>query len=696
MAFWNRQVKSTMADTEPSASKPSNTPKPKGWIRWSGLTVVVAGVGVFLLIGYLGITLALKAQLEKGLSNVWGAKVEIGSIDLGLFPIEVGLRELQVADPKKPMENLIEIERISAAVNLYHWVVGRTVIETVFLTDLALHQPRQTSGALAKPPKAVTTKADTKAENAATQKDALAIPLPKVAVPTTEQLLSRETLQTVTLAKEIEQKLAQINQAWLNLEAEIPSQQQINDYQTRFKTLTQGKIDSMQAFEAKKAQFQSLKQDLEAKQQALNAAQKTLKNHLPELQQQINHLKQAPQKDYQRLLDTYSLDASGLSNISYLLFGPQVQTWINEGIKWAEKAEPLIEKFKTWQAENAQQQAKTAAIESKRFKGQDIHFKEVDPQPDWIIKRIVLEGDLNWGRLTAEATQVTFDHPKTGLPILFKVFAKTEQAEQPLSFIGQSNFINPDAPFTEAKVSWPQRPVKDWKILKDRNLPLSMQEGVVDVTGHILLKAKHQIDAWLNLDYQQVDMQIVGSPSKDVKRYVAPLFNDIQAFTVESDITGDWYAPKIGANSDLDKILSAGFNKLLAQELAKLKTDLKAQLDAELAKQLQPIQKQLSVWLDKDSQLALQQKGIGQILDSNWQANAKKALQQRLDAEVKKAKQQAQAKIDAEKAKLEQAKQAAEAKLKAELAAKKKAAEQKAKQEAEKAVGDQMKKLFKF
>jgi len=119
-------------------------------------------------------------------------------------------------------------------------------------------------------------------------------------------------------------------------------------------------------------------------------------------------------------------------------------------------------------------------------------------------------------------------------------------------------------------------------------------------------------------------------------------------------------------------------------------------LDAELAKQLQPIQKQLSVWLDKDSQLALQQKGIGQILNSNWQANAKKALQQRLDAEVTKAKQQAQAKIDAEKAKLDQARKDAEAKAKDELEAQKKAAEKKAKQEAEKAVGDQVKKLFKF
>lgn len=689
MAFWNRQVNSAQ-DNEKS-SKP-DTPKSKGWIRWSGLTAVVAGVGVFFVIGYLGLTIALKAQIEKTLSNLWGAKVEIGAIDLGFFPLEIGLRQLQVTDPKKPMENLIEIEQISAALSLYHWVVGRTVIEQLSLTDLALHQPRQTSGALPKPPAPVKSKGEPKQAPVASNQNDIAIPLPKLSVPSTETLLSRESLQTVTQAKAVEQKLAEINQAWSNLEAEIPSQRQINDYQARFKTLTQGKIDSMQAFEAKKAEFESLKQDLEQKQKALNSAQKTLKNHLPELQQQIKALKQAPKQDYQRLLSTYSMDESGLSNISYLLFGPQVQTWINEGIKWVHKAEPLVEKLKTWQAEQAQQQAEASALEAKRFKGQEIHFKEQDPQPDWIIKRIVVEGELNWGRLTAEATQVTFDHPKTRLPILFNVSAKPHQAAEPLTFIGQSNFINPDNPFTEAKVRWPNRHVNDWKILKDRNVPLAMQSGLVDVKGHILLKAGHQLDAWLNLDYQQVDMQIVDSPSKDVNRYLAPLFNDIQAFVVRTDVTGDWYAPKIGANSDLDKILSGAFDKLLKQELTKLKTDLKAQLDAELAKQLQPIQKQLAVWLDKDSQLALQQKGIGQILDSNWQANAKRALQQRLNAEVEKAKQQAQAKIDAEKAKLEQEKQAAEAKLKAELAARKKAAEQKAKQQAE----EQLKKLFKF
>lgn len=702
MAFWNRKINSPT-----SSATQEEKPKPKGWVRWSGFGMVVGVIGLFLLVGYLGITWSLKSQLEKGLSSAWGAKVEIGAIDLGLFPVEVGFRDLQITDPKKPMENLIEIHRISAALNLYHWVIGRTVIENVFLTDMAMHQPRQSSGALPKKPTPVVSKANVAPATASNKANDLAIPLPKMALPTSDELLSRETLQTVTLAKEIEQKLAEISQAWSNLEAEMPSQQQINAYQDQFKTLTQGKVDSVQAFEAKKAEFETLKQSLETKQQALNRAQKTLKNHLPELQQQIKDLKKSPQQDYQRILATYSLDASGLTNISYLLFGSQVQAWTQEGIKWFGKAEPVIAYLKNWMAEKAQQEAQAAAAEPKRFVGQEIHFKEKDPQPDFIIKRIQLEGDLNWGRLKAEVTQVTFDHPKTQLPTLFKVIAQPNQAETPLSFVGQSNFVNPNAPFTEAKVHWPQRKVEDWKILKDRNLPLTLQQAVVDVDGLIVLTPKHQINAWLQLDYQQVDMQIVESASKDVNRYIAPLFKDIHAFKVHSKVTGDWYAPKVGANSDLDKILSGAFDKLLKQELAKLKADLQAQLDAELQKHLDPIRQQLETWMGKESQLALQQKGILQILDSNWQANAKQALQQRLDEEVKKAQQQAQAKIEAEKAKLEQAKKAAEAKLaaqkkaaeekaKAELAAQKKAAEEKAKQDAEKAMGDQVKKLFKF
>lgn len=693
MAFWNRQIKSAPApkkvpepQDEPaakSAAKP--VAKPKGWVRWSGLGFVLGGVGLFFLIGYLGITLGLKSQLEKGLSAAWGAKVEIGAIDLRLFPLIIGLEDLAITDTSKPMENLIQIDRISASLNLYHWVIGRTVIEQLQFMDLVLHQPRQTSGALPKKPKPEVSKTKDASADAPSPLESLAVPLPEMALPSPETLLDRQSLQTVTVAKDIEKKLAEINQAWSNLETQIPSQQQLNDYQARFKTLTQGKIDSVQAFETKKAEFEALKQDLQTQQQALNKAQKTLTNQLPELQQQLKTLKQSPEQDYQRLLSTYSLDASGLSNFSYLVFGPQVQTWMNEGIKWFRKAEPVVAKLKAWMAEKAQQDALAAAAAPKRMVGQDIHFKEYDPQPDLIIKQIELGGNLDWGRLTAEASQVTFDHPKTRLPILFEVFAKPIQSEQPLSIIGESNFINPEQPVTKADVNWPQRQVNDWKIVKDKTLPLTLNRAVADVTGQIVLKANHQIDAWLNLDYQQVDMQIIDSPSKDVKRYVAPLFKDIRAFSVQSQVTGDWYAPKIGANSDLDKILSGAFNKLLKQELAKLKADLKAQLDAELAKQLAPIQKQLDKWLDKESQLALQQKGIGQILDSNWQANAKQALQQRLDAEVNKAKQQAQAKIDAEKAKLE-----------AELAAKKQAAEQKAKQQAEQAAKDKLKNMFKF
>lgn len=673
-----------------SVSSDQVTPpkKPKGWIRWSGLWVFIAIVAALVGLMYVGITQLLKNQLEEVASEAWGAKVEIGSLDLGVMPLKVGVRNLQMTDPEKPMENLWVLKEISATLSLYHLVVGRTVIEDIVFRDLALHQPRTTSGALVKKTVEIAPEGQAETASAKTETASSGFKMPAVAMPDTSEVLKRETLQTLVKAQQVQQQADKISQTWSEVEKNVPNSSEIAHYEKRFKALSEGNISSLEDIQAKQKQFETLKKELENKKANLEKGRDLLQTELPKLKDSVAELKSLPEKDYQRLITKFSLDQKGLSNVTYLLFGSKIQGWTDEAIYWYEKAQPFISKL---QAIRAETEAEDRAAKSKRALGLDVAFVEKDPQPDFIIKRIKGSASSDWGQTQVNISQVTFDHPQTKLPILFKVSALPVGQTRALSIVGQSNFIDRQHPVNEADVSWQGYDIRDWKLSSDKALPIEMKQAKTDVTGKIILQGLTQLNATFNLNYHQVEMDANQSNSEQVKRYLAPVFEDIQQFTVDSAITGTIYAPKVTAKSNLDKLLSNALNKVWQRELATAKAQLKQQLNEKLSEKLRPINQQLSELLGEqvsvESDYQAVQGMLQAKLESQWQDQRNK-IEQQLQAEQKKIEQQLQAERDKQ-----------EARLKAEAEKQKKAAEETAKKEAQKLIeenSEKLKNMFKF
>lgn len=625
--------------------------KPKGWVRWTGLGAFVGIVAAVVALGYFGVTQVLKSQIEHYASQAWGAKIEIGSLDLGIFPLKVGLRDLEVTDPDKPMENLVVLKQISASMSLYHLVVGRTVIEDLIFRDLLMHQARDVSGALPDAPK------PTAEEVAASEAESSGFEMPGMSIPNPDDILKREKLETMEAANRIETQLAELENEWESLQADLPTEQAWQSYEKRFSDLTSGDFGSLSTYQAKQREFETLQKDLERQKAALEKARDLLQTKLPALQKDVVALKDLPEKDLARLQSKYSLDQSGASNVTHLLFGPKIQYWTDEGMKWYRKAEPFIERLRAMQAEKAKEEAEQKARDeaSKRAFGTEVAFQEYDPQPDFIIKRINGSAVMDWGRLQAKVTQVTFDHPTTKLPVKFSVEAMPNEQKNPLTIIGQSNFINADAPVNEADISWKGYQIDDWRLSEDKSMPVVMQQGATDVTGKVALLGVDQVKANIDLLYRDVAMDLSESDSSDVKRYIAPIFADIKQFTVKSDVTGSIMSPKIGAKSDLDQLLSKAFNKTLNKEISKAKADLEKQLKAMMADEIGPIDDQLKALLGDQFELDKDYKNLDKMLNASledqWKAEQKKYEDQaRAEAEKKQKELEAQAKKEAEEA----------------------------------------------
>lgn len=616
-----------------TAAVDSNTvkkepPSPKGWIRWSGFLVFAAVIAVVVGLSYLGVTVFLKNQLETYGSKAWGAKIDIGSLDIGLFPIRVGLNQLDVTDPDHPMKNMVEIGRMGASLNFYHWVAGRTVIEDLRVQGLAFDQPRKTSGAL---PETEQKKSKTASQAGMFE----SFEVPKILIPDATKILDRTNLKTLQTAEALQAEIEQVQQDWQSLESKLPTEKQINDYQKRFEALTKGEIKTPADVEAKRKALESLQKDVEVHKDAIDKARTLFEKRLPALKKQAAALKDMPAEDFNRLKSMYGLDEKGFSNLTYLLYGPKIQSYLNTGLKWYETAKPFIDRVDHYLAEKKADEKKAP----ERATGQTIKFREYDPQPEFIIKRSFVSGTIDWGRLLIDVRKLTFNQAETKIPVTFHAQLQPEGQETALRIDGKSDFTQPKQGVNEADFHWKGYEVKNWSLIKDDTLPIRIDKALADLNGQLTITNHNKIHADIALAYQNVDFDLSATKSKEVKKYMVPIFEDIHAFTVNSDIRGDLFAPALGAKSNLDQKLSGAFNKVLNQTLAEEKAKLKVRFDQEVSKALKPVNTQLAQLSGEQARVNSDAKDINDILSFDVDSlveQQKKQLQKQAEQEAKK------------------------------------------------------------
>ena len=436
-------------NVNPSENAVEVSEKPAGWIRWSGVITVLALIGIVVGGGYVLGSWGLKNQLEKTASEAWGAQVDIGSIGLSLSPLAIEVRGLAITDPDQPMQNLLNIERIHLAVNLYHLVVGRFVMEEVDMSGLALNQPRKTSGEI------VRKQAEKPVEEPK-QQDQTKSFMPSFDLPKAEDVLARETLQTVEQANKVEQEIKQLEQEWAQAQANLPTEASIRAYRQELEMLFKGPFKDLADIQQRHKRLVELQKQISADQKAIETAHKVLNDGIKQVRQDVTYLQKLPNEDLQRLLSTYSLDQSGLANVTYLLFGEKVQQPLQTALDWYQKAQPLL----AWLAEYQQEQAAAKAVKPARAFGEYVQFVEFDPQPDFMIKQLRFNGALDWGRIEADVKDINFDHAQSLKPVRFVIQAQPNSRDMPLVFKGFSSALEGDQVLTRADITWPSYVVK--------------------------------------------------------------------------------------------------------------------------------------------------------------------------------------------------------------------------------------------
>ena len=535
----------------------------KKWIRWQGLGAFVIVVIIVFGFWYLFIDGIVKRVIEKQATQAVGAKVELESADLTLFPAGLHVSHLQLTNPDDPMKNAVEISRINLSLEVAHLLHRKIIIKEVVLDGIQLNTPRKTSGALVSraPAPPVLKKEQKKGPQEK-------ITLPAFSVPDVTEILKREELVSLKLAKSLQGDIQKAKDTWRMRLNELPNREKFDEYRSRIQQLKKKKKKPFGGLLGAAADIAAIKKNIETDLNRIKQARQDLDRTLTSLKGKYDQAKKAPLKDVARLKKKYSISAQGFANMSGLLFGSRINDWTQKAVTWYERLKPLLEG-------SAKKQKHGGLDTPMRGKGVYTRFKEKEPLPDFLIRTMSAQLQIEAGDLAGNIKDITNRQDILGIPLTFLFSGEKMKGLTSLNLSGSLDHINASRSKDAVDFTVQGLAVRDIALSKGGQMPITLNNAAVDLELKALIKGD-TIAANL---ISKLDSVHLATGAKDaggvLMSSIASALSTVSRFTLKADITGTLGEYTATLDSDLDDVLKNAAGKAVGRQAAQLEKDLK-------------------------------------------------------------------------------------------------------------------------
>ncbi|WP_339669128.1 TIGR03545 family protein [Dasania marina] len=522
------------------------------WIRWWGL-------GVFFtlaLLWWLCIDSIISYSIESLGSKAVGAKVDIASSDLQLSPLSLSIKGLAITNPERPMENLWFSDNIKLQLDSGYLLRRQVIVDIADVSGLQFNSPRSSSGALHKTKKDGSPSLGEQLKTGAN--DMLAAP---------KQVVAQEKAAIQAKIDSIQQRIKNIEQQWQQRIKTLPNKETMAEYQERWKALKK------KNWLEKIADTKALQKDLNKDIDNINALNQQLDKDKATLKDLVQEAKNLPEKEADRLLAKAGY-SGGSAQLAQSLFGDEAKQWINQ----------LTGLFTSVAAD-------TAAVASKpqRGQGQWLHFSE-QPHPDFLIKQANLSGNFallgDSIAFTGQARDITHQAKRWPKPTTFTLQGQSAQGG---SFNSKGKIDFRDSPSSEMSLAVNQLNIKGLVLSASNAMPITLDQARLAGDASMRITADSLA---FKADSQFSQAQFtVAQTSSTSQQLIAGLLQDINSFNMQLGLNGNIEQPELSLQSNLDKALSKAFGQQASKKLDQYKQDLREQLSAELAPQLQGLSK---------------------------------------------------------------------------------------------------------
>jgi len=535
----------------------------KKWIRWKGFLAFLCVVVLCSVLWLLLIDGIVERLIEKHGTEAVGAKVELGSADLSLFPAGLVLSGLQITNPNAPMKNAVEISKIKLSLETGNLLRRKIIIDDMALVGVRFDTPRKTSGAVG-PKAGVAPETSTKKEKPSK------LGLPDLKIPNVEEILEKEDLKTIALAKSIQSDIQSEKEKWQKILSELPNKEKFAEYQSRITQATSGKKGGFGGILGSAGEIPAIQKDVQRDIDRLKEAREEFNRKLSSLRGRVAQLKKAPLEDIERLKKKYTLSPQNLANLSRLLLGEKVSEWSQKAIAWYERIKPILER-------RMKKDKGPDVTKPARGPGINVRFKEQALLPDFLIRQAIANIQLGVGDLTGKIQNITPEQHILGVPLTFTFAGEKMKGLRSVNIDGTLDHIEADRSKDRVNARILEYEIKDVMLSEGTGWPVILKNALTDLNIDGLLEG-NAISAKLTAGLSSVKLSTASASGKDaglLANATGSALTGVSRFTATADVTGTIDDYTVDIKSDLDRVLKDAARNVLKTEQAKLEKSLK-------------------------------------------------------------------------------------------------------------------------
>ncbi|MFS6536468.1 TIGR03545 family protein [Idiomarina loihiensis] len=574
-------------------------------IRWPGLAVFAGFVLLLVAISWLFLDAIIKVTLEHTLGRLNGAEVNIERVEHSWVPLSLTLAGIQVTDPNAPKNNRVQVGEASADISPTEIVLGRTLIEQLTMTGVRVNQPRESEGDVYVMPDQEDV------QNWASQSwDKLTTSLPSV-----DDIVSQVDLRTETVIDEAKAAYEQQEQEVKAAREALPSKDKIKEYEEKIKQITEGKVEGLADIAARKEALDELKDSIRADKEAVSNFRDEVKQAKEVVQQQIAELKNAPGNDIDRIKSFFSLDGSGLENVTGLLLGEKAREWSKYVLLAYEQLGPMLAR-----SDNS------ATVEPVRGEGQRISFADDNAPPEFLIKKARTEFMVSGTVIDVDWQNITHQHNLLGQPTTYQARADNSDLWNAFNLNGELSLTDRGI---DAKQQWQLKGAKlnNLGLSNSSELSANILSSMMDSDGTVLVR-ENKLDGKAMVRMLNLDLEAEGSSK--LTSAVAGALKQLERLDITTNIGGDIQRPSLSFESDLDDQLGDALAQSAMGEADEKLAEIKADLTAKVSEQLggqQGLLENLTQW---DNESGEQSKQLEELLKAKVGDSLKDKLKSRL------------------------------------------------------------------
>lgn len=555
---------------EPKPRQERKTKKPEGWIRWWGLGAFLLVTGSLAAVWLFLVDPLVKWTIEQTGTKLVGAKVELDDADVTLFPLGVTLTRLQVTNPDEPMTNALEVARIAGHLDPMQLLHRKVIIEEMTMDGLRLGTPRRSSGAIA-PPK----------DKGMVAKVAETV-LPAFQVPDVKTILANADLESVKLVEQLRTEVKAEQENWKKRLAELPNKDKFNEYKARIEKLRSAGKGGLGGILGATGEAAAIQKDLERDLTAVKNARTDFEKTFGTLRQRVDQAAKAPQDDVRRLQEKYSLSPQGLANLSGMLLGGKGGEWVQQGLGWYGKLQPMLARAKA-------QEKGHEVVKPVRGKGVDVRFREQAPLPDFLIRQAKVSAQLEVGDVNGRIDNITPDQDVLGKPLTFAFAGDKLKGVQSVRLDGTLNHVNPAAPADTMHLAAKGYQLHDLVLSDNPEWPVALRKALTDLDFKTTVRGR-ALDGDFHADFRSVWMT-AGKPDSPnaLTRAVSSALSGVSAFSVTAGLGGTLDQYDLRLSSDLDRVLKDAAGRFVQDYAGQVRKELEAAVMAKVQEPLNDV-----------------------------------------------------------------------------------------------------------